>query len=92
MNLQMTEEDARKMISFINNSDMKESIIKNWINEGYIARPIWEEAEEKFQAWRKIPMENTIEKELIVIRDLTFVLHDALTAAVERIKELKNEN
>lgn len=81
----MTEEDAREMFKgYYYNNKYKggvEEFIRCIKDNGYITRPMWEEAEEMYKEWDDGPGAN--EDELIRL------LYSAMSAAVDRIKELE---
>lgn len=86
-NIQMTEEQAREILKSLGGYNIDINMdygIEKLKQAGYITRPAWEdkfkEAEKTYVEWEGGPGAN--EDELIRL------LHTALLAAVDRIKEL----
>ena len=88
--MKMTEAEARKIyrVGMIQEklTVAEESFIFQLKAAGYITRPAWEEAEEKYQKWLLMPKDTVSDYYSMVDK-----FHDALTAAVERIKELEKK-
>lgn len=90
--MKMTEAEAREIYragcpSNIYSIGDENDFIQGLNQNGYITRPIWEEAEDYYQRWLPMPKDTVSDYYSMVDK-----FHDALTAAVERIKELENEN
>jgi len=92
----MTEEEAIKMLEnvIIDNTEIRRNLsqyeiyesIKQLKKAGYITLTIWEEAEDDYQRWLSTPKDLVSDYYSMVDN-----LHDALTSAVERIKELEEK-
>ena len=88
--IKMTEEEAINWIKTAYPNTPQHLIVvgvDSLKEAGYITRPAWEEAEEYYHKWLPMP-KDTVSDYYSVINKF----HDALTAAVERIKELEHEN